>query len=45
MLKGQLSVEVGGAWHELNAGDSIYFSSELPHRWCNRGNRVAEAIW
>ena len=45
ILKGSLSVEVGGAWHELEAGDSIYFSSELPHRWCNRGKRDAEAIW
>jgi transcriptional regulator with XRE-family HTH domain len=45
VLKGRLSVEVGGAWHELDAGDSIYFSSELPHRWSNRGKRKAEAIW
>lgn len=45
VLKGRLCVEVGGAWHELDAGDSIYFSSELPHRWCNRGRREAEAIW
>jgi len=45
VLKGRLSIEVGGAWHELDAGDSIYFSSELPHRWCNRDRREAEAIW
>jgi transcriptional regulator with XRE-family HTH domain len=45
VLKGRLSVEVAGAWHELAEGDSIYFASELPHRWCNRDKRVAEAIW
>ena len=45
VLKGKLSVEIGGVWHELKAGDSIYFSSALPHRWCNRGGSVAEAIW
>lgn len=45
VLKGRLCVEVGGAWHELESGDSIYFSSELPHRWCNRGKRESEAIW
>ncbi|HVF63108.1 MAG TPA: XRE family transcriptional regulator [Casimicrobiaceae bacterium] len=45
VLKGRLSVEVGGAWHELAAGDSIYFNSELPHRWCNRTKARAEAIW
>lgn len=45
VLKGRLSVEVAGVWHQLGAGDSIYFSSELPHRWRNSGSRVAEAIW
>jgi transcriptional regulator with XRE-family HTH domain len=45
VLKGRLSVEVAGAWHDLDQGDSIYFNSELPHRWCNRNRRVAEAIW
>lgn len=45
VLKGQLKVEVGGVWHDLASGDSIYFRSELPHRWCNRSNRDAEAIW
>jgi transcriptional regulator with XRE-family HTH domain len=44
-LKGRLSVEVAGVWHELAEGDSIFFASELPHRWCNRDKRVAEAIW
>lgn len=45
VLKGQLSVEVGGVWHDLKAGDSIYFSSALPHRWRNPGRVLAEAIW
>ncbi|MCL4763819.1 MAG: cupin domain-containing protein [Burkholderiales bacterium] len=45
VLKGRLSIEVGGQWHDLEAGDSIYFSSELPHRWCNRDARDAEALW
>jgi transcriptional regulator with XRE-family HTH domain len=45
VLKGQLKVEVGGVWHDLASGDSIYFHSELPHRWCNRSNHETEAIW
>lgn len=45
VLKGELSMEIGGVWHELKAGDSIYFSSALPHRWRNPGRSVAEAIW
>jgi len=45
VLKGRLDVEVGGTWYELAVGDSIYFNSELPHRWCNKGKRTTEAIW
>jgi transcriptional regulator with XRE-family HTH domain len=45
VLKGRLSVDVAGTWHDLDAGDSITFNSELSHRWCNRSGRVAEAIW
>ena len=45
VLKGRLKVEVGGVWHDLSSGDSIYFNSELPHRWCNGSKRKAEAIW
>lgn len=45
VLNGQLSVDVAGTWYELKAGDSICFNSELPHRWCNRGTRIAQAIW
>jgi transcriptional regulator with XRE-family HTH domain len=45
VLAGRLSIEVGGHWHELGAGDSIFFSSELPHRWCNRDVGEAQAIW
>ena len=45
VLKGELSVEIGGVWHALKAGDSIYFSSALPHRWRNPGQGITEAIW
>lgn len=45
VLAGELSIEVGGVWHDLKVGDSIYFNSELPHRWRNPGRVVAEAVW
>jgi transcriptional regulator with XRE-family HTH domain len=45
VLSGRLSVDVAGAWHDLKAGDSIYFSSELSHRWRNRSKQTAQAIW
>ncbi|MGO4249449.1 cupin domain-containing protein [Paenarthrobacter sp. RAF54_2] len=35
VLEGRLVVEVSGTNHELNAGDSCYFSSTLPHRFVN----------
>ncbi len=43
--RGALMVEVGGLWHEIGAGDSICFSSEIPHRWRNGAGEPAEAIW
>ena len=43
--RGALTVEVGGLWHEIEAGDSIRFSSEIPHRWRNGGAEPAEALW
>lgn len=45
VLQGRLAVEVGGVWHELATGDSIYFDSQLPHRWRNPTNRPTIAIW
>jgi transcriptional regulator with XRE-family HTH domain len=45
VLRGALKVEVGGIWHTLEAGDSIYFNSEIAHRWSNDGPETVEAIW
>lgn len=43
--RGALMIEVGGLWHEIAAGDTIRFSSEIPHRWRNGGREPAEALW
>jgi len=43
--RGALMVEVGGLWHEVAAGDSIRFSSEIPHRWRNGADAPADALW
>jgi transcriptional regulator with XRE-family HTH domain len=45
VLQGRLEIEIGGVWHRVGKGDSIYFSSELPHRWRNPGRTRAVAIW
>lgn len=43
--RGALLIEIGGLWHEVAAGDSIRFSSEIPHRWRNGGDAPADALW
>lgn len=45
VLKGRLRIEIGGVWYDLAKGDSIYFSSELPHRWHNDSGSVTEVVW
>jgi transcriptional regulator with XRE-family HTH domain len=45
VLKGKIEVEVGSVWHQLEAGDSIYFNAKIPHRWRNSGSVSAEAVW
>jgi transcriptional regulator with XRE-family HTH domain len=45
VLKGTIDVEVGGVWHRLESGDSIYFNAGIPHRWRNSASETAEAIW
>jgi len=42
---GALMVEIGGLWHQIEAGDSIHFSSEIPHRWRNGAAVPAQALW
>jgi transcriptional regulator with XRE-family HTH domain len=45
VLKGTLKVEIANVWYALDAGDSIYFNSEIAHRWKNDGPGAVEAIW
>jgi transcriptional regulator with XRE-family HTH domain len=42
---GVLDIEVGGFWHRIEAGDSIRFTSEIPHRWRNSGDAELTATW
>jgi len=45
VLKGAIDVEIGGVWHYLEAGDSIYFNAGIPHRWRNSRSIPAQAVW
>ena len=43
-LQGTLSVQIGGEEHTLEAGDSIYFDSSVPHGYRRSGGRPCSAI-
>lgn len=45
VLSGRLQVTVGFEKCVLEAGDSISFSSDIPHRLTNDGDEVVEAVW
>ncbi len=45
VLEGILVFELGGREYVMEAGDSIYFSSTIPHRWRNPGPGVMRALW
>jgi transcriptional regulator with XRE-family HTH domain len=43
-LAGTLLVQIDGEEHALEAGDSMYFDSSLPHAYRRRGGRACSAI-
>lgn len=45
VLQGQLVVVLDDEEYVLDAGDSIYFDSSIPHRFVNRGNEKCVSIW
>ena len=45
VLEGTLQFELGGKEYVMEAGDSIYFSSSIPHRWRNPGPGTMRAVW
>ncbi len=44
VLRGTLSVQIGGEDHTVRAGDSMYFDSSVPHGYRRSGGRVCSAI-
>src|SRR4051812_17383546 len=45
VIEGQLEVIVNNETYTLDEGDSIYFSSHLPHRLRVTGDRMTRAFW
>jgi transcriptional regulator with XRE-family HTH domain len=44
VLHGTLELHVGEQEHVLEAGDSIYFDSTVPHAYCRAGARSCSAV-
>ncbi|MBV9314244.1 MAG: helix-turn-helix transcriptional regulator [Pseudonocardia sp.] len=45
VLDGTLAVEVAGEHYLVQAGDTLHYPSDRPHRWHNPGPVPARAIW
>ncbi|MBT9174151.1 MAG: HTH-type transcriptional regulator PuuR [Syntrophomonadaceae bacterium] len=45
VVSGTLVVRIQGETHVLNAGDSIYYDSSLPHRFFNPGKATCISVW
>ena len=45
VLQGRFRGTIGDQEIVLEAGDSIYYDSSIPHRWENAGEMEATAIW
>lgn len=45
ILEGTFKAVIGDQEFILEAGDSIYYASSIPHRWENAGDVEAKAIW
>jgi transcriptional regulator with XRE-family HTH domain len=45
MVQGSMRIEVDGNMYILHEGDSIYFDSNLPHRFLNKGDSLSMAVW
>lgn len=45
VLKGELQIFLRGEEYRLNAGDSFYFESAVPHKWTNPGRVETSLLW
>lgn len=45
VLEGELELDVGNVHYHLEAGDSFFFSSDIPHAYRNPGDITARVIW
>lgn len=45
VVKGRIRLKVGNDEFELEEGDTVYYSSEIPHQWVNETEDEVELLW
>ncbi|SEJ78566.1 cupin domain-containing protein [Achromobacter sp. NFACC18-2] len=45
VIEGEFELRLGSEVHLMQAGDSFYFSSDVPHSYRNPGRTVARVLW
>lgn len=45
VLKGEMEISIGDKTYDLQEGDTITFSSHIPHGWKNIGTEPLKLIW
>jgi transcriptional regulator with XRE-family HTH domain len=45
VVSGSVRLELDGVAHDLHAGDSIEYSTTVPHRVVNTSDELAEVLW
>jgi transcriptional regulator with XRE-family HTH domain len=45
VLEGEFEITVGDETFRLNAGDSFFFPSTIPHGYCNPGTQITRILW
>jgi len=45
VIEGSFELRLGDEVHVLQAGDTFYFPSDVPHSYRNPGDRVARVLW
>lgn len=45
VMKGELEFLLDGEIINLKEGDTLYFYGDLPHKWINKSNKIAEVLF
>jgi quercetin dioxygenase-like cupin family protein len=45
LLSGKLQMKLGNSIHNVNPGDLVYLTSEIPSQWKNLGSKPAKFLW